>query len=499
MAETTTLVLDIKDRLVAGILILQTKRSQKVLMAHCCYISGEKTIRGCIAEVVEFCKAGGSRCLVAMGAEHFHFRSFHLPFTDRKKARAVIPFEIEDAVSFNEQEFLFDYLLQPNPAGGTDVLAAIVKKEVVRDWLSLLEEFDLDPELITLSGLQAALSLIRQQEDTVPSQGLLNVGFSKATLFYIENEKIAAVRSIPYNTRRQAGFVWSSKKRTIVPSNPKQAEDEFASLAGDVENTLFAIALPGEQGQATALSLCGPVGLLPPFKKKLEQELQRELHEATRPDSLELAGLERMAERWPRGMLDDAIALATASKKEREQLNFRTGDLSHHGGVSNLPNYAKGALAAVLLLALGLVFYQLFDYQHMKNQRNQLDRQLVAMYQQTIPGATPGPEPVKELQVRVNTLKETTSIDTRQDQNATTVKLLADISARIPSTIEVSLERFIYDRKVIRLSGVTDNFNSVDLMKKALEQSPSFSSVTIGSANVDPKAKGVKFELKLQL
>ena len=94
---------------------------------------------------------------------------------------------------------------------------------------------------------------------------------------------------------------------------------------------------------------------------------------------------------------------------------------------------------------------------------------------------------------------EVSATGTIKDPTLTTVKLLADISSRIPASIEVSFERLIYDRKMVRIRGVTDNFNTIDLMKNRLAQSPLFSQVTIGSANADPKARGVRFELKIQL
>ena len=124
---------------------------------------------------------------------------------------------------------------------------------------------------------------------------------------------------------------------------------------------------------------------------------------------------------------------------------------------------------------------------------------MIALYIETLPGATPGPEPVKEMQIKVNKLKETSSVDSGHDLSLTAVKLLADISGRIPANLQVTLERYLYDRKTIRIKGITDNFNTVDTMKKALEQSPFFSNVSIGSANIAPKEKGIRFELKLQL
>jgi hypothetical protein len=50
----------------------------------------------------------------------------------------------------------------------------------------------------------------------------------------------------------------------------------------------------------------------------------------------------------------------------------------------------------------------------------------------------------------------------------------------------------------VKIKGETDTFNTVDIIKKGLEDSEYFSSVNISSANLDRSEKLVKFELKLQ-
>jgi general secretion pathway protein L len=81
----------------------------------------------------------------------------------------------------------------------------------------------------------------------------------------------------------------------------------------------------------------------------------------------------------------------------------------------------------------------------------------------------------------------------------TVVRLLAEISARLPDSLSVTFERVIYDQKSLRIRGVTDTFLTVDQLTKALEGSIYFSAVDIGSANLAPNDEGVRFELMLEL
>jgi general secretion pathway protein L len=503
MADSTILALDIKDNMVAGVLLLESKRSLKVLAAHCSFLDDHRALDDALGEVVEFCKAGGARCLVSFGAEHFQYRRFHLPFVDRKKARSVIPFEVEDSVSFNEESYLFDYLLEPGKEGGSDVLAALVKKELLQNWLTLLGNHNLDPEVVTISGFPTALNVCRYDQDIPQSCVLLQVGFSTATFINLENKVITAVRSLAYNGQpdesRGADIHYSPDRRKLEIANPPAAEDAFKTLAGEVKNTLFTLPRSESEDQVTSLFIGGLVGALPECKAILRTELASNSYDGNWLRFVDIEILEHLSERWPPGALDDALALACCNHKDRERINFRKEEFAwkHLRDRFSIP--VKAGVAALLLLFVGTIIYQVFDYQRMKHRRDLLSDRVIALYHEALPGATPGPEPVKEMQIKVNKLKETASVDSGHDPSLTTVKLMADISARIPENLQVTLERYLYDRKTIRIKGVTDNFNTVDTMKKALEQSPFFSDVSIGSANIAPKEQGVRFELKLQL
>ena len=503
MADSTILALDIKDNVVAGVLFLESKRSLKVLAGHCCFLDDQRPLDDALTEVVESCKAGGARCLVSFGAEHFQYRTFHLPFADRKKARSVIPFEVEDSISFNEESYLFDYLLEPGKEQGSDVLAALVKKELLQGWLELLGEHNLDPEVVTISGFPTAFNVCRYDQEAPGSSALLQVGFSSATLVNIENKVITAVRSLAYNARQnvehQAAIHYSPDNRKVEISNPQEAEAAFIRLAAEVDNTLFTLRPSGAENQLASLGIGGPVGALPECRTILGKELQTEHYAGDWLRFVDVEILENLAERWPQGALDEALALACCNTRDRKRINFRKEEFAWKDGKDRFSLLLKAGAAALLLLVIATVAFQVFDYQRMQHKRDQLTDQVIALYIETLPGATPGPEPVKEMQIKVNKLKETSSVDSGHDLSLTAVKLLADISGRIPANLQVTLERYLYDRKTIRIKGITDNFNTVDTMKKALEQSPFFSNVSIGSANIAPKEKGIRFELKLQL
>ncbi len=502
MAETATLALDIKNNVVAGVFFTENKRVLTVLAAHCSFLaepSSPAGLEAAVAEVVERCGARGARCLVTFGAEHFNYRSMHLPFEDSKKVRSVLPFEIEDNASFNDEPFLFDYLLGPGTEEGTEVFAALIKKAALIEWLALLQTAGLDPEIVTISGLPAAFNMCRYAEATPQSYALLQIGLTRATFQLIRNGEVKAIRSLPHNLRQQGGIRYAAETGKLEVADAGQLEAAAGDLAAGVANTLFALKADDAEAEEVPVGVGGLLGALESCRRVVLEALPAPALNTDWLQAIAIENLQSAAAPWPHGSLDDAIALACCSPRDRERMNFRKDELAFKSGRGRFPLPLRVALASLLALAVAVVLYQGFDYQRMKQKRNKLADRIVSQFQELVPGTQPGKEPVKEMQIKVNKLRETAAVDSNRDTSLTTVKLLADISERIPEAIPVSLERFIYDRKTIRIKGLTDNFNSVDMMKKALEQSPHFAMVSIGSANIDPKEQGVRFELKLDL
>ena len=62
-----------------------------------------------------------------------------------------------------------------------------------------------------------------------------------------------------------------------------------------------------------------------------------------------------------------------------------------------------------------------------------------------------------------------------------------------------NVTRMLIDKDTFQIKGETDTFNTVDIIKKGMEKSEYFNSVTINSANLDRSGKRVTFELKLNI
>jgi len=79
------------------------------------------------------------------------------------------------------------------------------------------------------------------------------------------------------------------------------------------------------------------------------------------------------------------------------------------------------------------------------------------------------------------------------------IDILKDISEFTLRDIDVNLTNLVVDMESVSIAGDTNRFNSVDDIKRGLEQSNLFNKVTISSANMNKSDNRVRFKLKVQL
>ncbi len=151
-----------------------------------------------------------------------------------------------------------------------------------------------------------------------------------------------------------------------------------------------------------------------------------------------------------------------------------------------------------VILALVMIDYGV-DYYGMKKRYNALDRQVVKIFTQTLPNMTKIVDPVQQMRVQVDEMRKTAGMFTAGSKGRSVLDLLEDISKRVPSSLDVKVSRVVIDPEGVVIKGTTDTFNTVDSIKKGLDDSVFFSDVVISSANLDRSGNRVRFELRSEL
>jgi len=77
-----------------------------------------------------------------------NFRIVELPFSDMRKVMELLPFELDSLILGGSGEVVFDACLLGNENGRSKVLAAYIRKEVLRTILDNLKSYGLDPRAV---------------------------------------------------------------------------------------------------------------------------------------------------------------------------------------------------------------------------------------------------------------------------------------------------------------------------------------------------------------
>ncbi|MEE4166334.1 MAG: PilN domain-containing protein [Desulfocapsaceae bacterium] len=498
MAESLVSIV-IADNRVSAVTFSAEKRELTIDVGDTAGFEKNSDFSQGVRTVLENCGVSSRACRVALGPEFLFFRSIQLPFTDKKQIASIVPFEIQDNVSLREDEYIFDYLFADSRGGGTRILAVILKKEIIHNLLTVLGSYNLDPEIITISGIPSWHNVYRLSDNQFDSGYLLSVGTSHAAVHLMNRGTISLIRSIPVDPGRKADFHLDGDNATLAARSPEHVDSLLRDLCRNVQNTI--VALRGEMSERLDFPwyISGLLGSDPEISRKIRRNLNlSDSFEGNRPYS-GIEGADDFLALWPAGLFDDVLALASCPNRDLQQINFRKDEFARRYDRKRLRKIVRAAVAVVLIGSVLAVSGLFLDYQRMKNERDRLAAEVAGIYKETLPGSSRIVNPVQQLQVKVNELKNVTSTGVSDDPTLNTLVLLSDISDRIPESFKVTFQRYIYDRRTIRIKGVTDNFNTVDQMKRSLDKSPYFSEVSIVSANVAAKEDGVRFELKLEM
>ena len=492
----TIFALDIHDDLVTGV-VLKTLGKTRLVTACGIVEVGSQPLETAVSEVISQVGPSAGDCRVALGAEQFFYRNFNFPFTDTSKITKVLPGELAENAPVESENLLFDYLLAGRKGREAAVIAAIADSTIIAEQLRMLQELSLDPEIMGVSGTFGATGIVGLAE--VPEDYIyLDVGFRRAVLVAIIAGQIALVRPLVFDTGLQAGFRLTEENQDVSVLRPENLQTVFRTFAQTVRQTMQAARI-GMRSEDLPLYLAGPVGDYPGLAEALGDSLGIEVKSCGMVLQPMLKIEDAAAARWQAGAMDRALALALTPGKNHREFNFRKDAFRKKGSLQDLRRYARLTAVPLALLVLLVVAFVWRDHALLREKQKALDAQIRDIFSQTLPDVTRVVNPVQQIQTRIDEAKNAYMTGGTTDTGLGMLALLAEISTRIPPTLQVQIVKMTADQKDVRLKGTTENFNIVDNVQKELEKSPYFSKVVISSANSSVKTGTIDFEIKLDL
>ncbi len=490
------LTIDISTGSISALLFSGDRRSLAVSDSRIVFFDNSARIPEKLTAVLEEMSVKGVDCRVGLSAEFFFFRTLTVPFVDRRQVAAVIGHELQDNITLDEDAYTSISLPYRRNEHESGVLAVLLEKSRLIELLTVFRHAGIDPELVTVSGLTEIYNHCRTGAGK-SSFVLVNMEPGGVTFAFVGDGAVRLIRSIPFERITGSGLQLSGDGQRLEIRDQKILSTRLQDLAGKIRNTV--VALRRESGDLFAIPwfISGRIGRLAMVRKEVMSVLA--VSDAGVDWQPFRAVEERSFSEKHRDVTDTCFALAGLSVKESGTINFRKDEFL-------CKNRKKGAARAVRLVGAGLFLVLIvlvmgagIEFNKLKTERDQITDRINEVYRTAVPEGGRIVDAVQQLTIRVNELKNRTVVGSAGGTRYHTVLLLADISKRLPKNVSVIVERFIYDRKTVRIKGLTDTFNAVDQMKRYLDDSPFYRDITIVSATVDTGERGVKFELRLQV
>lgn len=476
----------------------------KDIIASAAIIPAEKTLQELITELITRLDCSNCRCVLSLNSSYFSFQNLSLPFQDRKAIDKILPFELEESTAVAIDTMLIDAIVTPGNDEGSEVITAMIEHTRLAEIHSALKQAGIPPEIITLSGLPTIAEI--QEAGQAPDEFIfLDLRLDNATLFLISSGKLQLVRTLPFTPFRfatgpMAKLAVNAEDGKLQVQELEHSGESFRQLALMVRQTLTPLLLQSSQEQipiyidgtagsasetsscleaSTAFDrpclICGRVGLLP-----LPMHLPKQTEEHA-------------------VYLNACLSLGKQADKRHDSFNFSKGTFAFRSSLSDYQNKAKtvgGILLVALVISLSYLWYNTGSLQ---NERTAIISEIHKVFKDTLPGVTRIVAPVQQLKVAVNNIRNSAGSEQGTTLPRTVLHVLQELSTRLPDSMDIRIIRMLYEENGLRLMGVTDSFNTVDSMKKALEQSPDFATVTISSTKQNPRDNRIRFELKIQI
>lgn len=479
------LALDIQNNGVSAILVQNTFKGNWIeAFRHIGYdeleqtsVESENSLGRAIEILVSELDVSGAECTVSLPPEKVSYRNLGVPFQDRRKIRQILPFEIESVLPFPVEELTIDFE-NTGSSESTEIYVAAVRTSDIETVAEALKTAGIVPQSIAPGVLPAAVTFASFSPDQTDFIWV-DAAFDDITMVAVSSGRVHMVRTV----RSGAGDSLE-KTRRFQPYLIQFMAAFEASFHADFEPTV--------------VFLSGGVGLDP---EMLEAIIDRILGIPVKPaDLMTLPGLNMVLlspDGYAPNFYNGAVGLAAAEIHGLRLINFR-------GERSVLKRYweeykndilTTGFIAAfVVILAM---FHVLLDAYYLQKSIDRINRQIVSTFQSTFPEITRIVDPVQQMRLALQEVKEKSTFTGGMDAGISNVELLNEMSMSIPAGLDVEITRLVRGDEDVVITGNTDTFQTVDAVKGSLEKSKLWKAITITSANLDATSNRVEFRLKI--
>ncbi|ETR73729.1 MAG: general secretion pathway protein L [Candidatus Magnetoglobus multicellularis str. Araruama] len=427
-----------------------------------------------LTELKKTVNIAGAIPVVAFPASDVSFRNIVVPFKDPKKIRQVLPFELEPLMIRPLDQGIIDFHIIEK-GDPTRMIACIADMQIMLNFWEQVKQLDVEPEFVPVESVCTVLCLT---DDTqLPDQFIfVDCQSTQSIIIYIDRRTIAFIRRIQY---AESSDIAKILIRSMYHTQVYYLENVDADFKPE------HLCITGACVDETMIS-------------QLSDEMELAVQEVNLVNRLSVKMDKEDTEKWNHRLMDNALAMAMVQNRGNTSFNLRQGPFAIKRRWQEYKNEIVNTVLWSILLALAFCSNMFIDNKILEKQNQILTNEVKTIFEQALPGV-PITNPVQQMQEKIQTLKSSYMVPGDNQSTLSVIDTMNLISKLIADAIDVRLTRFVAEGSDIHISGTTDAFNSVDIIKNKLESAQQIQSVSVTSSKKERRGDKIVFKLKVIL
>jgi len=500
-----------------------------------------------LEESPQLAGSGGDRVVLAFPSEHASVHRVTLPFKDPDQVAQTLPFTVEGEVPFDMEDMVMAWRSAERESG-TDVMAVLVEREKLSNWIESLAERGFDPALVCCDaevigripsggpaeetegveeiegveegeGVEEAESVEEVGEGTeeaaVTLTAVLDLGHGCSRLSVVREGTVVFFRSMAIGGRTMTtaiqealGCTWEEAERykhgteeqssgyAHLPPAARQAVDgAVGRLLADVRASLLRVE-DEQAAEFERLWVMGGGTHIEELCDYLERDLGVEVL-CVEPVSSELPVQFMMAQR---------LADVMMNPHEEEVVDLRVGNLSYRGGTDLVRAVLTYGVAGVAFFLLTIGVMSFVQWTSMDAEQDGLEERVRTQVASVLTDIAPGSLVDADMARDLMELKTAEAVQRAQGLTQQlggvppTVDLLYEVHQAFPppDQVTVSVSEFTVTPTMVTFNAETDGYASSSAVEEALRSVPHFSSASKGTETRMANGR-VKFPITIAL
>jgi general secretion pathway protein L len=489
--------LDINDEYVAAVVVGLRGQDKVITGSGFARFDDPDNLAEVLPSLLEHVGWQKGTCIYGVSLSAISLRNLTIPFTEKRKIAQILPLELEDQLIRPVHDQIVEYSITGADENQSHLLVASLEKDRLRHDLDLLKGTGLSPEVVTLRSVALAEQFLRGS-DLAGGFLLVDADLHAVTIVVASDGQVVFARRLAYPDRvfTERPFIFDDDGLRIAHHD--EAMECIGSLCNSIKRSTWLYQLESGAGSLPEkIVLSGGMTQVAAFREKLESEFGQAVHIGDLQQQLDVTLDDDVRDGWNLIFAEHALALALQGFRRKITFNFCKNEFARPRLFASKPQLLAASALFVFFLA-GIFAYLGYDYRALNARHAELGDRMVGLFKETFPETTRIVDPLVQMKTKLRDIQAPSIATPIFSGDKRALNILADISGRVPGSVEIHVSRLVIDKESVVIKGTTDTFNNVNLIQGVLRKSSAYNDVDIVSASAEKDSELIRFELKLR-